>query len=401
MNETYGIFKKLASDNHYFSLAKSLNSAYTSKNTVPTLRNLTGECSHGGYLVIHKGICYASFIHNYTERNDDPFSKGLVLELGIFPLERALSEDFDYKKDMELIRFDKNEELCGHINATCAFISNSLALIGDNLYITLGCQVDGGRYPMFTIVYDTNKKVFSPARETEMLYNGKVYPMDDETFSMIYLDGGCVHAGNGHLQATSRWSEYGGYYYSAFLVDGGINNNGIVVKTRDFHTYEFVSIVPENERGAAEIGTCIYENKLYVACRQRWTSPHMLFSRLNLDTGEWLEPYAIEDGISRPWMFIYKNEVYLYNTLDEGWRRLANISKVRTDKKAHNEKRSPLDTVATIYGCGSYHCFYVYEDRIFFVASYMGTVHFGELKLKEYSAEAVNNKLLELFGEDI
>lgn len=401
MNQTYGIFKKLSADNHFVSLTKALNSARTTKETQTTLKNLTVECSHGGYLVIHNGICYASFIHNYTERNDDPFSKGLVLELGIFPLERALAEDFDKDKDMEVIRFDKNEELCGHINSTCAFISNSLNVIGDNLYITLGCQVDGGRYPLYTIVYDTKEKIFHPATEAKLLYKDSVYPMDDESFNMIYKEHGLKNAGNGHLCATSKWSEYKGYYYSAFLVDGGINNNGLLIKTKDFETYEFVSVVPENERGGAEIGTCIYENKLYAACRQRWTTPYMLFSRYNLDTNEWSEPYAIEDGISRPWMFVYENELYLYNTLDEGWRRYANISKVRTDKKAHNEKNSPIDTVATIYGCGAYHSFFVYENRIFFVCSYMGTVHFGELKLKQYSPEKVNDKLLALLGDDI
>ena len=55
MNQSYGIFKKATADNHYVSLAKSLNSAHTTKETQPTLKNLTGECSHGGYLVIHKG----------------------------------------------------------------------------------------------------------------------------------------------------------------------------------------------------------------------------------------------------------------------------------------------------------------------------------------------------------
>lgn len=398
MNQLYGVFKKFSADNHYTSLAKALNSAHTTKETLPTLKNLTGECSHGGYIVIHKGICYVSYIHNYTERNDDPFSKGLVLELGIFSLERALSDDFDAKKDMQVVCFDRNEALVGHINATCAFISNSLQIIDDKLYITLGCQVDNGRYPLYTIIYDTESKTFSPAKETKMIYKGTVYPMDDSTFSTIYKEHGLRESGNGHLVATAKWSEYKGYYYSAFLVDSGKGNNGILVKTKDFEAFEFVSVVPENENGGAEIGTCIYENKFYAACRQRWATPYLLLTRYNLDTGDWTEAYAIEDANSRPWFFVYKDELYLYNTLDEGWRRYANISKVRTDKKAHNEKNSPIDTVATVYGLGSYHSLTIYEDRIFFVCSYMGTVHFGELKLKQYSPEKVNDKLIELFG---
>ena len=109
MDKLYGIFKEMSSNNHYVSVTKALNSAHTSRETEKTLRALTGECSHGGYLVIHNGLAYASFIHNYTEHNDDPFSEGLVLELGIAPLERLLSEDFDRERDMRVVRFDKNE----------------------------------------------------------------------------------------------------------------------------------------------------------------------------------------------------------------------------------------------------------------------------------------------------
>ena len=36
MRETYGIFKKLAADNHYTSLTKAVNSAFTTKETAAT-----------------------------------------------------------------------------------------------------------------------------------------------------------------------------------------------------------------------------------------------------------------------------------------------------------------------------------------------------------------------------
>jgi len=401
MNRMYGIFKRQSADNHYDSLAKSLNSAHTTKETQQTLKPLTGECSHGGYLVIHKGICYASFIHNYQEHNDDPFSPSLVLELAIFSLERALSDDFDIKNDVKLVCFDKSDEITGHINKTCAFIGNSLALVGDDLHITLSCQVDGNRYPLFHVVYDTNTESFSKATETKILYKDNLLPLDDNTIDMIYSEHGVTSGAPGMIQTTSKWSEYKGYYYSAFLLDGSKSNSGIIIRTKDFDTMEFVSVLPENENCAAEIGTCIYENKLYTAARQSWTTPYLLFSRYDLDSGEWKEPYCIEDANSRPWMFIYKNELYLYNTIDEGWRRYANISKVRVDKKAHNPKNCPINTVATIYGCGAYHCFYIYEERIFFISTYKAVVNFGELKLKEYSPEKVNERLVELLGEKL
>jgi len=403
MNELYGVFKKFSYNNHYVNLTKTLNSAHTTKETQKTLRYITepteGRMAHGGVLAIHKGICYTTYIHNYGEGGDNPFCKTLVLELGIFSLNRALSEDFDPQKDIKVICFEESEEITGGIEFTSSFICNSLHVVEDKLHITLGAQIKGERFALYHSVYDTEAGTFTRAKEARLLYKDKIYPMDDVHINKITIAEGYESRGEGMPQITNRWSEYKGYYYTTFMIDSGLPKRALVIRTRDFDTMEFVSIVPDSENCSAEIASCIYTDQLYTACRQFWGTPFAIMNRYDLETGKWLKSYKIEDGTSRPWFFIYKDEVYLYNTVEETDRRYANLSKVRTDRKAHNHKTAPIDTVATLYNCGSYHSFFVYEDRIYFVCTLAHSLRFGELKLIQYDAEKVNDKLLELFAE--
>jgi len=399
MNELYGVFKKFSTDNHYVSLAKSLNSAQTTRATKLTMKQLNDDCAHGGFLIIHRGVCYATFLHNYGAYNDDPFSPTLVLELGIFSLERALADDFDPKKDLEIICFDKREDLTGHLGLTCALKCNSMCLVGDDIYITLGAQMHGRRYGLFALKYDTLTGGITPAKQLNIDYRGMTMPLDDETMNRIFMGEGLERNEATILESTGRWSEYKGEYYTAFSMGGGKRNNGIVVKTTDFETLKFITTVPDNGNDCScEIASCIFDGRLYTATRMDWGIPYLRLARYDLETGVWKESYAVEDANARPWMFVYRDELYLYNTTQETYRLFANISKIRTKKKAHNLKNLPIDTLATIYDCGNYHSFFVYEDRIFFVCTHMGHLWFGELKLKQNDPDAVNDRLIELFG---
>ena len=403
MNDLFGFFKKNAYDNHYVSLTKALNSAHTTAETRKTIKPFTEQIengtAHAGALVIHKDICYTTYLHNYGARDDNPYSGTLVLELAMFSLKRALADDFDFKKDVDVIVLDKDEAITGGIEATSTYVANSLCMIGDVLHITFGARLKEGKYQHYHVTYDTESKVFSHAKETMLRYKDELYLMDDIHISKISTKEGYGCNANGFPQTTNRWSEYKGYYYTTFIIDGVGVKRPMVIKTKDFDTMEFVSMIPDGEYTAAEIASCIHTDQLYIAHRQKWTMPYMIVNRYDLETGTWLESYKIESGTSRPWFFIHHDEVYLYNTIEEQKRRYANISKVRTSREAHNHKTVPMDTVATIFDCGSYHSFYVYEDRIFFVCTMYGTMRFGELVLKEYDATKVNEKLIEIFGE--
>jgi hypothetical protein len=399
MDELYGLFKKNSANNHYVSAAKALNSAYATKHTAASMKILENFCSHGANMLIKDGVCYSSFIRNLSEYNDDEFSPSLELLLGIFSLQRGLSDDFDPQKDVKRVIIGKIGTVFLGEEATCCPKGNAMAFVGNDLYICFSFRCKNGRYKAFRAVYDTATGMLTKPALIKLKYGGNVYDLDDELINRIYKDNGFAYAGESILEMVSMWDEYNGEYYSTFVIGGAIPNNGILIKTRDFETAELISVIPYNEKGSAEAISRIFDGQLFVACRQQWTVPYMLLMRYDIDKGEWKPPYRIEDANSRPNMFIYKSELYLYNTVDEGFRKYSNISKIRTSKKAHNGKNNPVDSIATLYDCGAYNGFCVQNDRIFFVGSKDSSVCFGELKIKEYSPNYVQEKLLELFGE--
>ena len=399
MDMLYGLFKKNSSDNHYVSAVKMLNSAYATKHTVETMKRIEKFCSHGANMLIKDGICYTSYIRNLEQYNDDELSPSLELLLGIFRLDRVLSDDFDPESDVERIIIGKiGSEILGK-RATCCPKGNTMVFVGDELYFCFSCSCDGESHKAYRIVYDTVNKKLTKLVQIKLKYRDKNYLLDDELLNKIYEDNGCRSGGNGVLEMVSMWDEYKGEYYSTFVIGGPRPNNGILIKTRDFETAELVSVIPYNENGSAEAISRIFDGHLFVACRQQWTTPYMLLMRYDIDKGEWKPPYRIEDANSRPNMFIYKDQLYLYNTIDEGFRKYSNISRIRTSKKAHNAKNNPIDTIATVYDCGAYNGFCVFDDRVFFVGSKDSRVNFGELKLKEYSPTKVAERLLTLFEE--
>jgi hypothetical protein len=71
---------------------------------------------------------------------------------------------------------------------------------------------------------------------------------------------------------------------------------------------EFVDAVPFNDMGTAEIGSYIFQDKLYVACRQDYSIPYLYLGALNLKTMKWDKHYKLADGNARPWFFEYKDE---------------------------------------------------------------------------------------------
>ena len=345
---------------------------------------------------IKDGVCYLSYVRNTKEFNDDEFSPYLELVLRVFALEDALSDDFDAERDSELFLIGKiGTDFLGERATTCPK-GNAMQFLGDELYICTSFCNEDGRYKLIRIVFDTKTKTFTKPVMIKLRYNGELYDMDDAIINRIYEDFGVGCTEGSVLEIVSPFSEYRGEYYSTFVIGSPTPNSGVAVKTCDFEIFDLVSVIPNNEKGSAEAISRIYDGKLFVAARQSWTLPYMLLMRYDIDEGVWHAPYRIEDANARPWIFEYKNELYLYNTIDEGFRVYSNISKIRTSKKAHNGKNNPIDTIATLFDCGAYACLCPLGERIFLASSKDGHVHFGELCIKEYSPKAVNDRLLAL-----
>lgn len=232
----------------------------------------------------------------------------------------------------------------------------------------------------------------------KLRYKGKEYDFSDESINCIYRDNNVEPRAKGLIELVSAWSEYNGECYATGLtIDAP--NHGIIVKTNDFCTMDFVDIIPFNDMGTAEIASYIYMDKLYVACRQDYGIPYLYMGSLNLKTMKWNPHYKIADGNVRPWFFEYKNALYLLNTTQERERRYTNISRIRTLDTEIDffDDYCPAEVVATIKDCGSYYATANYNDEVYFVSSH-NTESFGKLCLNFYDEDEVNNKLLSILG---
>lgn len=405
MDESYGILKKLAGDNSYTALARMLSSAASTRDTAATLRKLTKDdirYAHMGQLVIDRDVCYATFLQNPGEDGEKTDSRTSEIVLAVFPLERALAADFSAAQDVTYRTIGKLGDTFAGYEAVSSFKENSMCLVGEKIYICFCFLCRDERYRIFRVIYDIPSGAFEDETPMMIRCRGETSDFTDEAVNRIYRDEGCAACAPGMVELVSRWSEYHGEYYATFLTVGG-KQNGMIIKTADFRTAEFVSVIPENTEGVAEASSYIFRDKLYIACRHDYFLAHMSLHVMDLTDGTWLPPYLIEDGNARPWFFVRDGELYLLNTTEEYFRRYTNVSRVRT-MDGFLGYRAPLETMATLYECGFYYAVCEYGNRLFVISSNMldgaHTVYFSELKLKLFDASKAGKRLLALFEEE-
>jgi len=398
--DNYGFYKYAASENHFASLTKALNSAKTTFETQKTLKRITKSdiCyAHMGQLIIKDGVCYATFIQNPGNDGEEQTSSTSGVVLAVFELEDALKDTFDPERDIAFYPVGSKGDFCAGYKASSIFKDNSMCLVGEDLYVCFSFITEDEISHIFQKTFNIKKKEWVNETKVKLLYNGEEWDFSDEIINRIYIDNGVKPRAKGLIELVSAWSEYKGEFYATGLTIGGANH-GLIVKTNDFQTMEFVDIIPFNDMGTAEIASYIYNGKLYVACRQDYGIPYLYMGSLDLKSKKWNPHYKVADGNVRPWFFEYKNELYLMNTVEERERRYTNISRVRTwdTPQAFFNKYCPIDTIATIKNCGSYFATAEYNGDIYFISSY-NTESFGKLCLNLYDEDEVNEKLISLF----
>ena len=396
----YGIFKHLASDNHYLSITKALNSARCTEQTAQSLKRITKKdiCyAHMGQLVIHNGICYTTFLQNSGNDGEEHSSVTSGVVLGIFSVDKIMSESFNVEKDIEFYPVGKKGDFCAGYKAHSIFKDNSMCLVGDKLYICFSFTTEDDKSHIFSKAFNICTKKWELEKAVVLRFNDTIYDFSDKTLNVVYKDKGFEERAKGLIELVSAWSKYKGEYYATGItIDGP--NNGFVVKTKDFEVMDLVDVVPFNDMGTAEIASYIYKDKLFVACRQNYGIPYLYMGLLDLQTLEWKYHYKIPDGNSRPWFFEYNDELYLLNTIEEHDRRYTNISRVRTiDSQFEVLKyHIPIECMATLKNCGSYHATAIYKGNVYFVCT-LNTESFGKLSMNFYNEEDVNKKMIELF----
>lgn len=398
--ETYGILKHLATENHYVSLTKTLNSAASTAQTQKTLKRITKKeiaYAHMGQLIIHNGTCYASFIQNPGKDGEDHASTTSGVVLAVFDLETVQSDAFDPENDIAFYPIGSKGDVCAGYTAVSIFKDNSMCLVGDLLYICFSFTAEDGNSHIFQKTFHIASNTWVDEAKVKLRYHGQDYDFSDKSINQIYEYKHLEPRAKDLIELVSAWNEYNGEYYATGLTCGG-PNHGLIVKTRDFRTMDLVDVIPFNDMGTAEIASYVFKDKLYVACRQNYSIPYLYLGALDLKTMEWKNHYKIPDGNSRPWFFEYQNELYLINTSEELFRRYINISRVRAldGFDACYTDFCPIETMATIKGCGCYLATANYKDAVYFISTH-NTESFGKLCLQFFDEDKVNQKLLSLF----
>lgn len=398
--DMYGIIKHIATENDYVAFSKCVNSAVCTEETLQTIKRITLkniQFAHMGQLIIHEGICYASFIQNPGDDGElhSSITSGIVL--AVFSLEGIMSDTFDPEYDITFYPVGSKGDICADYRACSIFKDNSMCLVGDQLYICFSFIAEDNCSHIFRKVFDISKKIWKDEVITVLKYKEQTYDFTDQTLNIIYEDNGLAPRAKGLIELVSAWNEYQGEYYATGVtIDGP--NNGFVVKTSDFETMTLVDVVPFNDMGTAEIASYIHKDKLFVACRQDYGIPYLYLGLMDLKSGEWKQHYKVPDGNSRPWFFEYKHELYLLHTVEEMYRRYTNISRIRTLDTAYDffNNRIPIEVMATIKDCGSYFATAVYNDEVYFVST-KDTECFGKLSMHFYDPDSVNRKLATFF----
>lgn len=382
-------YDQLIESRNYYALAELMaNSLASSAATAPGLKRITRPeivYSHMGQLIINDGICYVTFLQNRGDGGEKLRETDSEVVLSVFSLDKALAEDFDPVNDVREYRIGgMGDKFLGY-KANSIFKDNSMCLEGNTLHIVFQFLPDtDDKAHVFKTDFDIRTHKFSGRKECRLIYKGRKMVFCMDALNEIYGSEGYakVDPKDNIIELVSQWSGYDGMYYATLECAGNEGTNGMVVRTRDFEDFEFVTIPPFNRDGMAEISSIIKGDRLYVACRQDYGIPYLYLAAFDLKEQAWNIPVKVPDGNSRPWFFVFEDRLYLMNTLDEKKRRYTNVSEVTSSGWNWKQGNSRLHVtpLCTLKDCGYYYATAVYDGHIYMVVTH-NTLSFGQLKV--------------------
>lgn len=383
-------------NNNYKSLSIMCNSAKMTNDALNSLKKITHsdiKYGHMTELVINSGYVYITSLQNSGNDGEGTYSTTAELTLSVFSLDRYNATDFNPDTDVINYKIGKLGEVFANYTAKSIFKDSAMYLIGNNLYITFMFITEEDNIAReFSIVYDIKQQIFKDKNKCSLYYNGSNKDFTLDTINEILVSEGYKQTvkEDNIIEMVSQYSEHKGEYY-ATLVMGKDRNYGMIVKTSDFINFQFVAIPPFNENGNAEIASIIYDNKLFVACRQFYGEPYLLLAYYDIANNDWSDCITVPDGCSRPWFYVHNNELYLMNTIEYYWRGYVNINRIVINEGA----TITLVPQATLKNIGYYYSTFLYNGKIYF-ATVKNILSFGIISPINYIDDNIQNKLLSL-----
>ncbi len=178
----------------------------------------------------------------------------------------------------------------------------------------------------------------------------------------------------GIMQKFTTREENGVLYYYTGAYSGDLN---MVIKSRDFITWEYVSAPDFINRSKWENATFVIGDKCFYFVRQHDGVPYGFLTVLDLETGKWETPVLVEDCQSRGDFYMWNGNLYLfYAPID---REHIGVLKVNTEDITKSEIR----LIADIHGS----CFYPFVQSFGEELAMSYTVDRKHIRLSQFDPD--------------
>ena len=135
----------------------------------------------------------------------------------------------------------------------------------------------------------------------------------------------------GIMQKFTTREENGEIYYYTGAYSGDLN---MIIKSRDFVTWEYVAQPPFQNRSMWENATYVIGDKCYYFVRQQWDDKYGFLTVYDIKNDTWAAPVLIEDCQSRSDFIEYDGALYLFHAPID--REHIGLVRINTDDIANS-----------------------------------------------------------------
>lgn len=387
-----GLYMNWADYNSWNIMQKiynTINISELARNSVIPITEKGAVFGHEGQIQIVDGIVYSVFLQN-TVSSEDLYSSTSKIVLASFSISDYNNKLVDSNiKHYELGKL--GDIICeGYTAKSTGWDPNILVDKHDSNILHI--------YAMFITNETENAIEFHRTFNISesILSDWELCTLDGSEFSYesvnkVNKDHGLLSLSDYNkgaiIEMVSGFTEYDGYFYNAVMIAAGKgrnSNNGLIVRTNDYINFNTFLTMPFNYNGASETSVKVYDNRLYVACRQYPGIPFLLISSYDFVKRKWGKVTKIRDGNVRPWIFTYKGKLYLLNTIKRIGRAYSALSTLTL-----NNEEVIVEEICVIENVGWYFATYEFDDKLYFVCK-KDKEYFGELPINTQEAYSIN-----------
>ena len=345
-----------------------------------------GEYGHQSMTVLKNGKGYTIFTANNVT----------MKEYDCHTFTRFAVYDID---EPEKARFYTVAAMGENGNITIDGVASLASLVDNGENIVCHCYgfVDGV-ITEFRRIFDIETETFGELEVCKILHEGRTYDFTNKTIFELF---------GAKYGLTDVYSEIGiGPYFRyndewyTWAYTGSSRFCGILFKTRDFLTFEFVMIPDESRGTKCEIIPYLYKDWMFVAFRRDYNFQRLEIVKYDMKTLLPLESIVLRDTAMRPYFYEYKGRLFL---LHSPYARMnTSIVELSAERRFLNSK--PVASIENFHICTP--CPVVYNDELYLTFSSRQGSH-SQIFISHfspemsYSEEQISSAFLKLLDNEI